>query len=455
MPTTVVKFGGSVLGCKEDFGRIIRVIRNYREPVVIVVSAFKGVSQFLSDSLERAPGDDKTARKVTDYLEDLNQALLDAIITDEALCNNIHGSIKSVLSELHQYLLGISLTGDASPALKDHVLSYGEKLSALLLKGILMNAGLSSEVIYPESLGLITDGEYSAASVDFVESLSNVKKVLSRNLNYIIPGSYGISKQGKITLFGKNGSDYLAASIARCIGARSVDIWKNAGGFLSADPELVNNPVKLNLLTYNEAAEIAYFGKKILHPRTVEPLIDSHIPIRIYNLNESLDVEKPDSIVNSEKIVTGEIVKSVAYSDDFGILKLKGPGVGINPGILAKETTALYSAGINIISVLTSQISINILLDRLDLERAYSVVSNIELSAVVDSEVSDDIAVVAVVGNGLAENYGVASRIYKALALRKINVMMSCSGASPIVSYFIVKNTERGRSGKGNSPGIF
>jgi aspartate kinase/aspartokinase/homoserine dehydrogenase 1 len=244
-------------------------------------------------------------------------------------------------------------------------------------------------------------------------------------------------------MLGQSGSDYLAASLARCIGAHSVDIWKSVDGFLSADPDLVENPVQIKMLTYEEAAELAYFGTKILHPRTVEPLIDPHIPIRIFNLNKSLDVNKPFTTVNSEKVVTSDIVKSVTFSDDFGILKLKGPGVGINPGILAKVTTALYNAGVNIISVLTSQISINILLAKGDLEKANSLVRNIELSAVGDVEVINNIAVVVAIGNGLAENYGVAARIYTALARQKINVLMSCSGASPIVSYFLVKDEER------------
>jgi aspartokinase/homoserine dehydrogenase 1 len=443
MPTTVVKFGGSVLGRKRDFERIVQVVKNYHQPIVIVVSAFNGVSEILAESPGKARDDDQVAQRVVDHLYQLKKRLIETIITDEILRNNVLEGIQAILSELHQYLWGISLAGDASPALEDHVLSFGEKLSALFLKSILMNEGIDSKVILPETMGLLTDGVYGNASVDFAKSSSAVKSALSEDMIYIVPGSYGISSQGKITMLGQSGSDYFAASLAKCTGARSVDIWKGVNGFLSADPDLVKNPVQIKMLTYDEAAELAYFGTKILHPRTVEPLINSHIPIRIFNLNESLDVEKPYSIVNSEKVVTSGIVKSVTYSDNFGILKLKGPGVGINPGILAKVTTALYGAGINIISVLTSQISINILLAKRDLEKAYSLVSGIELSAVVDSEVIANIAVVAAIGNGLAENYGVASRIYAALARERINVLMSCSGASPIVSYYIINDRDR------------
>jgi bifunctional aspartokinase / homoserine dehydrogenase 1 len=446
MPTAVVKFGGSVLHSKQDFDHIIEVVKKYPQPLVIVVSALSGVSQLLTESLKKARNDDQTAQKVFDRVYQLKKDLLEAIVSNESLRTKTLGGLKASLTELHQYLKGISLTGDASPALEDHVLSYGEKLSALFLNGILLNDGLNSKVVFPESIGLFTDGEYGNASVDFSRSMSGVKSALSRGLIYIVPGSYGISTQSKITMLGHSGSDYLAASLAKLLGAGSVDVWKSANGFLSADPELVENPVQIKMLTYEEAAELAYFGTKLLHPRAVEPLIDSHIPIRIFNLNGRLDVGEPLSIVNSEKTVTGNIVKSITYSDDFGVLKLKGPGVGINPGILAKATTALYKAGINIISVLTSQISINILLAKSDLPNAYSLIKDIELSAVGDVEVIKNIAVVVAIGNGLAENYGVASRIYTALAREKINVLMSCSGASPIVSYFLVKEDERTRA---------
>ncbi len=455
MPITVVKLGASVLNSKQNFENLIQVVNNYKKPIVIVVSAFKGVTKYLSDSLKEAIADDQVAQKVTDQLYKLKKELFDSVIKDDSLRKATLESLKVVLSELYQYFRGISLTGDASAALQDHVLSYGEKLSAIALKGILSDSGISSEVIYPESLGLVTDGEYGSASVDFGKSFSNVTKALSGEKICIVPGSYGVSSQGKITLFGQNGSDYMAASLAKCISAGSVDIWKSTDGFSSADPQLVRNPLQIKMLTYNEAAELAYFGAKILHPRTVEPLTDSHIPIRIFNINKSQDVDKPFSVVNSEKIVTNDIIKSVTFSDDFGILKLEGPGVGINPGILAKVTTALYRSGINIISVLTSQISINILLAKPDLQKAYSLANVIELSAVADVKVVENISVVVAIGNGLSEQYGVAARIYTALAKEKINVLMSCSGASPIVSYFLVRDTERTKAVKAIHREIF
>lgn len=443
MPKIVVKFGGSNLRSNEEIHRIIKVVRNYNQPLIIVVSAFYGVTNYLVEALEKARHDEEIATKTIQYLYDLKIGSLDYFIEDQVLRTETIKLIQDQLDELRNFLHGIALTGDASKALEDHVLSYGERLSAIFLNGILKSQGLDTKVGFPEAIGLITDGEFGNASADFHLATSLVRQSLNEEIIYLVPGFYGVSKDQKTTLFGRGGSDYAAAAIARCVGASSLDIWKDVNGFLSSDPKLVSNPVLIEKLSYNEAAELAYFGAKILHPRTVEPLTDPHIAIRIFNIYGTLEVEKPLTIISREKSVQTGVVKSVTYSDDFGLLKLKGPGVGLKPGILAKVTTALHHAGINISSVLTSQISINILLARKDLQNAFAVVSAIELSAVGKLQIDDDISVVAAVGHGITDNFGIAARIFTALASESINVMMSCSGASPIVSYYLVQSSDR------------
>jgi aspartate kinase/aspartokinase/homoserine dehydrogenase 1 len=443
MQKIVVKFGGSNLRSNEEIRRIVQVVKNYNQPLIVVVSAFYGVTNFLVDALEKARHDEEVAAKSVQYLYDLKIDSLNYFIQDTELLSSTIKLIQDQLDELKNYLIGIALTGDASNALEDHVLSYGERLSAIFLNGILNSQDLESRVAFPETIGLITDGEFGNATADFHLSTGRVRVSLSEEVIFVVPGFYGVSQDQKTTLFGRGGSDYAAAALARCVGASSLDIWKDVNGFLSSDPKLVSNPVLIEKLSYNEAAELAYFGAKILHPRTVEPLIDPHIAVRIFNIYGTLDVAKPLTIISHEKSVLIGVIKSVTYSDDFGLLKLKGPGVGLRPGILAKVTTALHLAGINISSVLTSQISINILLAKKDLQNAFVVVSAIELSAVGKLQIEDDIAIVAAVGHGITDNYGIAARIFTALAAESINVVMSCSGASPIVSYYLVQLSDR------------
>ena len=443
MPKIVVKFGGSNLRSNEEIHRIVQVIRNYNQPLIVVVSAFYGVTNYLVDALAKARSDESVADKTVDHLFGIKIESLNQLIENHDLRNGIVHIIQDQLAELKKYLHGIALTGDASKALEDHVLSFGERLSAIFLNGILLANGLDSSVAFPETIGLITDGEFGNASADFHLATGQVRDALKEDKIFVVPGFYGVSREQKTTLFGRGGSDYAAAALARCVGASSLDIWKDVNGFLSADPRLVDAPVKIEKLSYNEAAELAYFGARILHPRTVEPLTDARIPVRIFNIYGTLEVQLPLTVISREKSVQTGVVKSVTFSDDFGLLKLKGPGVGLKPGILAKVTTALHLSGINISSVLTSQISINILLAKKDLQNAFAVVSAIELSAVGKLQVEDDISIVAAVGHGITDNYGIAARIFTALATESINVVMSCSGASPIVSYYLVQSVDR------------
>lgn len=443
MPKIVVKFGGSNLRSKEEIHHIVNVVKNYNQPLIVVVSALYGVTNFLVDALEKTRHDESVAENTIQYLFDLKIGPLNHFIENESLRTDTIQAIRGQLDELKKFLHGIALTGDASKALEDHVLSYGERLSAIFLNGILNSQGIGSRAVFPEAIGLITDGEFGNATADFLHATNRVREALDQDIVYVVPGFYGVSQDQKTTLFGRGGSDYSAAAIARCVGASSLDIWKDVNGFLSSDPKIVSNPVLIRSLSYNEAAELAYFGAKILHPRTVEPLTDPRIAIRIFNIYGDLDVSNPLTIISRERSVQSGVVKSVTYSDDFGLLKLKGPGVGLKPGILAKVTTALHHAGINISSVLTSQISINILLSKKDLQNAFAVVSAIELSAVGKLQIEDDISVVAAVGHGITDNFGIAARIFTALASKSINVLMSCSGASPIVSYYLVRLSDR------------
>lgn len=439
----VVKFGGSNLKNKEDIRRLVTVVKNYNESPIIVVSAFYGVTNYLIESLAKARQDESVSKKVREYLFSLKHKSLLDHITDEEVLIKVTGEIEELLGDIEKYLQGIAMTGDASNALEDNILSYGERLSAVFLQGVLMDEGLHSVLAYPEEIGLYTDGEFGNASIDFIKSTEPVSKALAEDKIYIVPGFYGISGEGKTTLLGRGGADYSAAALARCLGARSLDIWKDGDGFQSADPGLVESTSGIKYLNYSEAAELAYFGAKILHPRTVEPLIAPRIPVRIFNIYGDLDVNNPLTVIGAEEVIHDGVVKSVTYSDEFGVLKLKGPGVGVKPGILAKVTTALHEAGININSVITSQISINILLSKTDLRKAFAVVSAIELTVVGELLIIDNISVIAVVGCGLIDNYGIASRIFSALADKGINVLMSSSGASPVVSYFLVNSIDR------------
>jgi len=443
MPQIVAKFGGSNFKDQKSIETVITAIGNYQQPVIVVVSAFYGITNYLAEMLLKIRADEEQINLTTDFLTRMKQDIINENIPDKKHRQQVLDQVLARLNRLERYCLGIHYIGEIPDFLEDIVLSYGERFSSLLLTYFLKYHGLEAEECLPEEMGFYTDGEFGNATVDFTAAEKSVAAKLASDKIYVIPGFYGISQAGKVTLLGRGGSDYSAAAIARCVKARSLDIWKDVDGFLSADPQLIKNPQQVESLSYREAAELAYFGAKILHPRTVEPLMSRHIPIRIFNINTCGQSMTPFSVISANGKQHKQVIKSVTYSDDFGILKLKGPGVGMKPGILAKVTTALDNHRINIKSVITAQTSINFLFSLSNLERAYEITTELGLKAVGEILVEEDLSLIALVGEGILEKHGIAARMFSAVSRQKINIQIISLGASPVAAYFFVHRNDR------------
>lgn len=443
MSKIVVKFGGSNLKKEEDIQKLLQIVETYNKAIIIVVSAFYGVTEKLIKLLANLRDIDKSPEPYTTFLARIKKDFIERNFENRKIGNEVLKEVKLRLEELEKLYTGLSFLGEIFPSVEDNILSYGERLSSLVLTRLLQSKGVNCEEVFPENIPLLTDGEFGNASVNLKASENAVRKKLGGNKIYIIPGFYGVSEKGKITLLGRGGTDYAAAAIASCINARSLDIWKDVDGFQSADPKYVKSARRLERISYNEAAELAYFGARILHPRTVEPLVSKKIPIRIFNVNDTNgELEPRTEITSADNIQTG-IIKSVTSNEDFCILRLHGPGVGMKPGILAKVTTRLDQAGVNIKSVLTSQIAINFLLSNKDLRKAYEITRKLDLVTVSELQTIDNVSVIALVGQGILEKHGLAARIFGAVGNEGINVVMISVGASKVGSYFIVKSSDR------------
>lgn len=439
MKRIVVKFGGSNLKTKTDINKLLNVIKSYNVPIVIIISALYGITDLLSKSFEKIKKDEQAVNTLLGILFEKHSKIIEFVVEDKTVHEKINNEIRGQLDVLGKYLLGIHYLGEVPDFVSDLVLSYGERLSSYVLNQILISNGLESELLLPEKIGLITDGVYKNATVDFENSSASIKASIKGSRIYIIPGFYGISKESKVTLLGRGGSDYSAAAVARCINADSVDLWKDVPGFMSADPKIINDPIPLKTLTYKEAAELSYFGARILHPRTFEPLMDKNIPIRLYDINNLSRDFSPLTIIQKSRQILKGVVKSVTHTEDVGIIKLRGPGVGIKPGIIAEAASALNNAGINIKSIITSQTTINLLFGLEDLEKSYDILIKKKISFVDDTAVYKGIALIAVVGEGMLESPGIAAKVFTAVSDCNINIQIISAGASSVATYFIIE----------------
>lgn len=433
MSNCVIRFGGNSLSeftVLEAFAHLLNASEN---KAVVVVSAIPTIQLSIEQGIELLINKGADTGQV---MLQINNAVVQKLgVFKESIVNE---TLKTELNTLQNLLIGIEFTGDFSLSLKDHVISFSERITAAILQLFLLNNQLDSTIVYPDNLGLTVTKEFGNATIMFQES-AKVKSSMPAGI-CLIPGSYGITQSGKIARLGKHSADYSAAGITRLMEADSLQLWQLDKEFKTSDSELVADVKLIPRLTYSEASELSYFSELSIHPRIVEPLIDKHIPIQVFRLvNKSKELT---TTINSESFVTPNVVKSVVHTNDISVLKLNGPGVGFKPGILAKVTTAFHRSGINIRSVITSQVSINIILNKKEIAQAKQICMELALSSVSEIVIEDKVSLIAVVGHGMQHHHGVSAKLFTAVAQHKINVLLSGSGASDLVSYLIVDQND-------------
>ncbi|MDI3495804.1 aspartate kinase [Pseudothermotoga elfii] len=430
MKKVVLKFGGSSLKNKDDLSKIFEVVRMYDRSFILVVSAVNGVTNSLIRAL-------KVIKDI-----DIDEFLFDLYSIYQNFLDREYSDLKERVYQIRDLLMGAKLIGRVPDFVYDHVVSHGERCSSLLLSHYFNDHGLQCEEALPEQFGLLTDGRFKSASIDLYTSEKNLKDFFKDNKNYIVPGFYGIY-EGEITILGRGGSDYSATSIAYCIDAERVDLYKDVSGFMTCDPKCVDGVQPVSRLTYDEAAELSYFGAKILHHSAVDPVKKKNIPLYIYNINSFRSIENPDTVISSSGSVTDEIIKSISFTDDIAIIQFKGPNVGRVPGLLGQIASNFGNEGINIKSVVTSQTSINVLISHQDIEKCRKITSKMKISEVENICYKEKISLIAAVGDGILKKHGVAARIFSAVSKQCINVQMISAGASDVTIYFLVDTRDR------------
>lgn len=442
----VMKFGGSCLKNGEDFIKVAEIITQKRDKTVVVVSAVQGVTDLLITGLKEIMETEQKLPPLMEVLMGKHRNIVKKTIPDNASRQKAIRDIGTSLKRLERLLFGVSFIKEASDSLRTQILSYGERLAAHLLAWVIKAKGIKAVALEADKIGIITDECFENATANLEEVRKRLRNTVipyvQQGVLPVITGYFGTTLEGKITTFGRNGTDYSAAVIAYAINASRVEIWKDVNGFMTADPRIVNEARRIDKLSYYEAAELSYFGAKILHPRTVEPLIDRRIPVYIRNIYNH---KSPGTEILNQSYESKKVIKSIADNREIVVLRIHGPGVGYKPGIIAEVGRRLCEIGINIFSILTSQTCINLLLDKEDARRAYNAILKMKGGVINKVNLEEGLALISVVGEGLKKRKGVAAGVFSAVAEENINVEMISSGASEVAYYFIVneKDVER------------
>ncbi len=440
MNTVVLKWGGSVLQHARDLSALKNTVADYEGRRVVVVSALQGVTDSLERLLNSVPIGAEEIAKAGKRLYD-NHALLltqTKCDTEEAL-----HTLRARIEVFEQYLTLCDTLGYVPADARDAVLSFGERLASCVLTAVLAEKDQIVKEALPEDVGLVTDGRFGDAEVNLDVAREYVSRSLSEGVVYVVPGFYGVSQEGRVTLFGRGGSDYTAAVLACCLHAETADFFKDVPGFMSADPKFVHDAVPISRLNYDEAAELTCFGAKILHPGAVSLLKHFSIAARIYNVRHYRGADNPESVIGKETQQTEGALKSVAFTDNCAVIQFAGTSVGIKPGILADITTVFSRSGINIKTVLTSLTAINVLVASTDVPLCRELFAHARIVSVDDIAIDDDVSLIAAVGSGINEHHGILARILKALSEKEINVRMFSAGASSCAVYVIVRRADR------------
>ncbi|MEN6454515.1 MAG: aspartate kinase [Prolixibacteraceae bacterium] len=437
MPDCILRFGGNNLKKSQVIFTLVELLKKSQKKHIIVVSATKEIQDILVSGIRTMcsascePG--VVFFGLREEIEKIGK-LFD--LSDP-------GAVTPFVEKLEILLKGIHLTGDFSLALQDQVISYGEKITSALLHEILRKNNIETKICLPEEIGLTVSEEYGNASILMDESEQFIQDDLFGPIN-IIPGSYGITRLRKIARLGQRAADYTAAALTSLFNAERLELWQIGKPFKTADDQYVPDATYIDSLTYAEVSELSYFNNSRIHPRIVEPLIGKHIPIMVYDLKDGEKVLR--TTINSRNVITPQVVKSVAHSDDIAILKLNGPGVGFKPGILAKVTNAFSNRHINIRSVITAQTSINIIVDKQSIQEVRQICRELKLTSVNQIDIAENVSLIAVVGHGMQSHHGISAQLFAAVSKNKINVIISGSGASDLVSYLVVDEKDKAKA---------
>jgi len=452
--TLVMKFGGTSVGSADAIVKAVQIVKDAGAEyprVVVITSAMSGVTDLLLDSAELASqGKVDSLPSTESKLREKHFAVTDTIISDEKLLNKTKKEIDALILSFVDLCKAIAILGEASPRALDAVASLGERMSVRLLGAAAVDAGIKSKVIESTEF-IVTNAHYQNAHPDFKATTEKTRQLLNPLMDAgIIPittGFIGATPEGFITTLGRGGSDYSAAIIGSVLPADDVWIWTDVDGVMTTDPRIVPSAKTLPEISYSEIAELAYYGAKVIHPKTIRPVVDAGIGLRICNtFNPSHPGTRLIANVPSDSQArNGQVVKAVTAIRSQRLVTIEGRGMLGVPGVAARAFGAVASTKTSV-PLITQASSEQSICFAVPAESAESVIS--ALRAVFASEIEDedidrvwmteDVSIITVVGVGMRHTPGVAGQVFTQLGNNRANVLAIAQGSSEVSISMVV-----------------
>ena len=437
----VLKFGGTSVGSVKSILSLKQIVENEakKQPVVIVVSALGGITDKLIATSKLAVAGDEEWKTEFDAMVDRHHKMIDTIITDTKAREDLFIKVDALLDQLRSIYFGVFLIHDLSEKTSDAIVSYGERLSSLIVSTLVKGSKWYDSREFIKTIDKngkhVLDAEFTTELV--VKTFSELPRIS------LVPGFISSDRDSKeITNLGRGGSDYTAAIIAAALNAEVLEIWTDVDGFMTADPKVIKTAYTINELSYIEAMELCNFGAKVIYPPTIYPVCVKNIPIRVKNTfnPESDGTIIKQKIENNLKPIKG--ISSISGTTLITVTGLSMVGViGVNRRIF----TALAQQGISVflVSQASSENSTSIGVRDQDAEKAVNVLDNefakeIETGAMFPMHAESGLATIAIVGENMKHTPGIAGKLFGTLGRSGISVIACAQGASETNISFVI-----------------
>ena len=437
----VLKFGGTSVGSVKSILSLKQIVENEakKQPVVIVVSALGGITDKLIATSKLAVAGDEEWKTEFDAMVDRHHKMIDTIITDTKAREDLFIKVDALLDQLRSIYFGVFLIHDLSEKTSDAIVSYGERLSSLIVSTLVKGSKWYDSREFIKTVDKngkhVLDAELTTELV--IKTFSELPRIS------LVPGFISSDRDSKeITNLGRGGSDYTAAIIAAALNAEVLEIWTDVDGFMTADPKVIKTAYTINELSYIEAMELCNFGAKVIYPPTIYPVCVKNIPIRVKNTfnPESDGTIIKQKIENNLKPIKG--ISSISGTTLITVTGLSMVGViGVNRRIF----TALAQQGVSVflVSQASSENSTSIGVRDQDAEKAVNVLDNefakeIETGAMFPMHAESGLATIAIVGENMKHTPGIAGKLFGTLGRSGISVIACAQGASETNISFVI-----------------
>ncbi|MFQ5400373.1 MAG: aspartate kinase [Anaerolineae bacterium] len=441
----VMKFGGTSVGnaaAMRGTADLIRAVKDEWGPVVVVASAMGSQPTKVTDLLLQganaaAAGDGETYRQTADTLRQVHYEAIDGLLAPE-------GERQQVLLENSRFIdryaalcQAVLVLGELTPRALDAISGMGEQMSVRILAAYLRQQGLPAQGIDATEL-IVTDDNFQAASPLFDETVAKTEARLRPLLNEgtipIVTGFIGATRDGVLTTLGRGGSDYSAAILGQAVQADEVWIWTDVDGVMTADPRLVPSAHSIPALSYREVSELAYYGARVLHPKTIRPCVENDIPLRIKN---TFNPTHPGTIIVPDTAVGNGGVKAVTAIENVGLITVEGKGMIGVPGIAARTFGAVARSQVSVLLISQASSEQSICFSTPD-ETADQVIASLEAEFAAELQRRDidriwaqrNVSIVTIVGAGMRGTPGISGRIFSALGNQRVNIIAIAQGSS-------------------------